>query len=56
MGKEKATCPIEYASRLTENMLLGVVALRDRAGPEDRLRWRDRPGDQHAGGQSVPPS
>ncbi len=28
MGKEKATCPIEYASRLTENMLLGVVAMR----------------------------
>ncbi len=27
-GKEKATCPFEYASRLTETMLLGVVAMR----------------------------
>ncbi len=27
-GKEKATCPIDYASRLTETMLLGVVAMK----------------------------
>lgn len=27
-GTEKATCPFEYASRLTENMLLGVVAMK----------------------------
>jgi len=27
-GKAKASSPFEYASRLTENMLLGVVALR----------------------------
>ena len=27
-GKEKATCPFEYAGRLTETMLLGVVAMR----------------------------
>ena len=27
-GKEKATSPFEYASRLTETMLLGVVALK----------------------------
>jgi hypothetical protein len=27
-GKEKATCPFEYASRLTETMLLGVVAMK----------------------------
>jgi predicted dehydrogenase len=27
-GKEKATCPLEYAGRLTETMLLGVVALQ----------------------------
>ena len=27
-GKTKASSPFEYASRLTENMLLGVVALR----------------------------
>ena len=32
MGKEKATCPIDYASRLTETMLLGVVALRTGQG------------------------
>ncbi|MCI0662171.1 MAG: Gfo/Idh/MocA family oxidoreductase [Acidobacteria bacterium] len=31
-GKEKATCPIEYASRLTETMLLGVVAMRSGQG------------------------
>jgi predicted dehydrogenase len=31
-GKEKATCPIEYASRLTETMLLGVVAMRTGQG------------------------
>jgi predicted dehydrogenase len=27
-GKEKATCSFEYASRLTETMLLGVVAMK----------------------------
>jgi hypothetical protein len=27
-GKEKATCPFEYASRLTETMRLGVVAMK----------------------------
>jgi predicted dehydrogenase len=27
-GTEKATCPFEYATRLTETMLLGVVAMR----------------------------
>ncbi|MFN0120397.1 MAG: gfo/Idh/MocA family oxidoreductase, partial [Blastocatellia bacterium] len=27
-GREKATCPFEYASRLTETMLLGVVAMK----------------------------
>lgn len=27
-GKEKATCPFEYATRLTETMLLGVVAMK----------------------------
>ena len=31
-GKEKATCPFEYASRLTETMLLGVVAMRTGQG------------------------
>jgi hypothetical protein len=27
-GKEKTTCPLDYASRLTETMLLGVVAMK----------------------------
>ena len=36
-GKEKATCPFEYASRLTETMLLGVVAMR--AGQGRRIYW-----------------
>jgi hypothetical protein len=27
-GKAQASCPFEYAARLTEVMLLGVVALR----------------------------
>ena len=27
-GKTQASCPFEYAARLTEVMLLGVVALR----------------------------
>ena len=27
-GKAEASCPFEYAARLTEVMLLGVVALR----------------------------
>jgi predicted dehydrogenase len=27
-GKEEATCPFDYASRLTETMLLGVVAMK----------------------------
>src|SRR5262245_6468930 len=31
-GKEKISCPIEYASRLTETMLLGVVAMRTGQG------------------------
>ncbi len=31
-GRSKTTCPIEYASRLTETMLLGVVALRTGQG------------------------
>ncbi len=31
-GRSRTTCPIEYASRLTETMLLGVVALRTGQG------------------------
>jgi hypothetical protein len=27
-GKAEASCPFEYAARLTEVMLLGIVALR----------------------------
>lgn len=36
-GKEKATCPFEYASRLTETMLLGVAAMR--AGQGKRIYY-----------------
>jgi len=36
-GKEKATCPFEYAGRLTETMLLGVVAMR--AGQSKVIRY-----------------
>jgi predicted dehydrogenase len=36
-GKEKATCPFEYAGRLTETMLLGVVAMR--AGQSKLIRY-----------------
>ena len=31
-GTEKATCPFDYATRLTENMLLGVVAMKTGQG------------------------
>jgi predicted dehydrogenase len=31
-GKEKTTCPFEYAGRLTETMLLGVVAMKSGQG------------------------
>jgi predicted dehydrogenase len=31
-GKDKATCPFEYAGRLAETMLLGVVAMRTGQG------------------------
>jgi predicted dehydrogenase len=36
-GKEKATCPFEYATRLTETMLLGVVAMK--AGQSKKLYY-----------------
>ena len=36
-GKERATCSFDYASRLTETMLLGVVAMR--AGQGKRIYW-----------------
>jgi predicted dehydrogenase len=36
-GKEKATCPFEYASRLTETMLLGVAAMK--AGQGKRIYY-----------------
>jgi hypothetical protein len=32
MGKAKNTCPFEYAGRLTETMLLGVVAMKTGQG------------------------
>jgi hypothetical protein len=37
MGKEKNTCPFEYASRLTETMLLGNVAMK--AGQGKRIYY-----------------
>jgi hypothetical protein len=36
-GEAKASCPFEYASRLTEVMLLGIVALR--AGQGKRILY-----------------
>jgi predicted dehydrogenase len=36
-GKEQATCPFEYATRLTETMLLGVVAMK--AGQSKKLLY-----------------
>ena len=36
-GKEKTTCPFEYAGRLTETMLLGVVAMK--AGQGKRIYY-----------------
>lgn len=36
-GKARATCPFEYAARLTETMLLGVVALK--AGQGKRISY-----------------
>lgn len=37
LGKAKTTCPFEYAGRLTETMLLGVVAMR--AGQGKRIYY-----------------
>ena len=50
-GKTAASCPFEYAARLTEVMLLGVVALK--AGTEDRVRRRKHAGHQRDGRQPV---
>lgn len=36
-GKAKPVCPFEYASRLTETMLLGIVALK--TGQGELIRW-----------------
>ena len=36
-GKTKQVCPFEYASRLTETMLLGIVALK--TGQGKLIRW-----------------
>jgi hypothetical protein len=36
-GVGKTSCPIDYASRLTETMLLGIVALR--TGQGRRIEW-----------------
>ena len=50
-GKTAASCPFEYAAKLTEVMLLGVVALK--AGTEDRLRRREHARHQRAGREPV---
>ena len=42
-GKAEISCPFEYAARLTEVMLLGIVSLR--AGGQDPLRRREHDGD-----------
>ena len=41
-GREKAICSFDYASRLTETMLLGCVAMR--AGQGKRLYWDGQAG------------
>ncbi len=50
MGKAKPSSPIEYASRLTEVMLLGIVSLRARSkiyydGAHARVTNPDRAND-----------
>lgn len=42
-GKEKATCPFEYATRLTETMLLGVVAMK--AGQSKKIYYDGEKGE-----------
>ena len=51
-GKNEPSCPFEYAARLTEVMLLGVVALR--AGDEDPLRRREDADHEPDGSERVP--
>ena len=50
-GKTTASCPFEYAAKLTEVMLLGVVALR--AGRKIEYDARQHAHHQRAGGESV---
>ena len=50
-GRRQASSPFEYAAKLTEVMLLGVVALR--AGQQDRLRRREHAHHQRAGCEPV---
>ena len=51
-GKTAASCPFEYAAKLTEVMLLGVVALK--AGRKIRVRRREHAHHQRAGREPVP--
>ena len=50
-GKTAASCPFEYAAKLTEVMLLGVVALK--AGRKIEYRRREHADHQRAGGEPV---
>ena len=51
-GTAEASCPFDYAARLTEVMLLGIVSLR--AGRRIEYRRREHARDQHRVGQPVP--
>ena len=50
-GKTEASCPFEYAAKLTEVMLLGVVALR--AGRKIEYDGANMRITNVAGGESV---
>ena len=50
-GKTAASCPFEYAARLTEVMLLGVVALR--AGKKIDYDAREHARHERRGGERV---
>ena len=52
-GKTAASCPFDYAARLVEVMLLGVVSLRARL--EDLLRRRQDADHQPAVGERPAP-
>jgi len=51
-GKTTASCPFEYAAKLTEVMLLGQLR-RAAGGTKDRVRRRQHAHHQRGGGESV---